>query len=110
MSKTWTYVPGDWNCLCDVCSMKVKASKTKQRWDGLIVCPGCYEPRHAQDFLRVRSDKITVPFTRPRPTDTFVSVTYDSSTFQCIPSGVYATAGDAVAGCVIAGKINPGAL
>lgn len=110
MSKTWGYVSGDWWVICDVCSKKVKASKSKKRWDGLIVCDEDFEPRHPQDFLRVRSDKISVPFTRPRPTDSFVSVTYDATTYTCIPSSVYATAGDSVAGCVIAGKINPGLL
>jgi len=76
MSKTWVFRSGDWNCICDVCSRKVKASKTKARWDGLIVCPACFEHRHPQDFIRVRQDKITVPFLRPRPTDVFVEVSY----------------------------------
>lgn len=110
MSKTWNYTPGDWWAICDVCSKKVKASKMKKRWDGLMVCDKDFEPRHSQDFLRTRSDKISVPFTRPRPTDVFVSVTYDSTTYTCGPNSVYAIAGEALAGCVIAGKINPGLL
>jgi len=71
MSKTY-YIPGEFNVTCDVCSKKIKASDAKQRWDGLIVCPSDFEHRHPQDYIRAKTDKITVPFTRPRPTDLFV--------------------------------------
>lgn len=66
------YIPGSWNVICDSCGKKIKASEAKQRWDGLIVCPDDFEMRQPQDFVKARSDKITVPFTRPRPTDVFV--------------------------------------
>lgn len=66
------YVSGSWNCICDSCSIKVKASETKQRWDGLIVCRNCFEMRQPQDFVKARADKITVPFTRPIPTLDFI--------------------------------------
>lgn len=44
-----------------------------ETWDHLIVCkpeikPGCWEPRHEQDFLRARTDKQGVAFTRRQPT------------------------------------------
>jgi len=110
MSKTWVFRSGDWNCICDVCSRKVKASKTKARWDGLIVCPACFEHRHPQDFIKVRQDKITVPFLRPRPTDVFVDVTYQGDTLNCTPMSRYAVAETAISGCVIAGKLLPGGL
>ena len=64
MAKNY-YVSGDWNVVCDSCSVKIKASKTKRRWDGFQVCPACFETRHPQDFVRARQDKISVPFTRP---------------------------------------------
>ena len=70
-----TYISGQWNLICDVCSIKYKASKAKQRWDGFIVCPNCYEQRHPQDFVKSRQDKITVPYIRP-PVDTFIAVPY----------------------------------
>jgi len=76
MSRGWTYVSGDWNVLCDVCSFKVKASTTKKRWDGFVVCPSCFETRHPQDFIRARNDKISVPFSRPQPEDQFTSTSY----------------------------------
>lgn len=66
------YVSGGWNVICDSCGKKIKASEAKQRWDGLIVCPNDFEMRQPQDFVKARQDKITVPFTRPRPTDDFI--------------------------------------
>lgn len=65
------YIPGDFNLICDVCSKKIKASESKLRWDGLRVCPTDYEERQPQDFVRARQDKISVPFSRPRPPDVF---------------------------------------
>ena len=66
MKKNY-YIPHEWNIVCDVCSKKIKASDAKQRWDGLIVCPSDFEYRHEQDYVKARTDKITVPFTRPIP-------------------------------------------
>lgn len=70
MTKNY-YISGEFNVICDVCSKKIKASDAKQRWDGLIVCPSDFEHRHPQDYVRAKTDKITVPFTRPRPVDGF---------------------------------------
>lgn len=68
------YVPGSFNLICDVCSKKIKASESKLRWDGLRVCFADYEERQPQDFVRARQDKISIPFSRPRPPDVFVDV------------------------------------
>ena len=110
MGKTWTYRSGDWNCICDICGIKIKASKTKQRWDGFITCPSCWEPRHSQDFIKVRQDKITVPFQRPRPADTFTSVSYQGSTLTCTPMSRFAISGIGISGCATSGKQLPGDL
>jgi len=75
MSNELNYRPGDWNLICDVCGFKIKASKSKKRWDGLVVCHADWEVRHPMDFLKSRSDKIVVPFSRPRPPDVFVQGT-----------------------------------
>ena len=75
MAKNY-YVSGNWNVICDVCSKKIKASDAKQRWDGLIVCPSDFEHRHEQDYVRARTDKITVPFTRPIPPITFTNISH----------------------------------
>lgn len=76
MSKNY-FISGEWNVTCDVCSKKIKAGIAKQRWDGLIVCPDDFEHRHPQDFVKAKSDKITVPFTRPIPEYVFVIVPYN---------------------------------
>lgn len=70
------YKSGDWNVTCDVCSRKIKASESKRRWDGFIVCADDFEMRHPQDFVRARQDKISVPFMRPIPTLIYTTVTY----------------------------------
>ena len=62
---------GSWNITCDRCSKKTKADEIKKEWTGFLVCPVCFEQRHPQDFVRARQDKISVPFTRPRPLDSF---------------------------------------
>lgn len=69
------YKAGEWNVICDICGKKIKAGEAKHRWDGFIVCPSDFEYRHEQDFVRARQDKISVPFTRPRPVDIFTGVT-----------------------------------
>ena len=75
MAKNY-YKSGGWNCICDRCGQKKKASEVQQEWTGFIVCTTCFETRHPQDFVRARQDKISVPFTRPRPVDVFVIVDY----------------------------------
>ena len=70
------YVSGQWNIICDICSAKIKAGQAKKRWDGFIVCPKDYESRHPQDFVKARQDKISVPFTRPIPTEIYTNVNY----------------------------------
>ena len=76
MAKNY-FISGEWNLICDVCSIKYKAGKAKHRWDGFIVCPNCYEQRHPQDFVRTKQDKISVPFSRPIPQEIFIAVPYN---------------------------------
>ena len=70
------YVPGDYNVVCDVCSKKTKASESRLRWDGFLVCIDDYEIRHEQDFVKSKLDQITVPYTRPVPEYVFTNVEY----------------------------------
>ena len=70
------YIVGEWNLICDVCGKKIKSGKSRHRWDGFVVCEGCYEERHPQDFVRARVDKISVPFQRPIPPYVFVDISY----------------------------------
>ena len=69
---------GDWEAICDSCGRKFKASKLKQRWDGLMVCQQDWEPRQPQDFVRGVSDPQLVPWVRDEATDVFVPIAYSS--------------------------------
>lgn len=75
MNKNY-YISGEWNLTCDVCSKKIKAHEAKTRWDGFIVCGDCFENRHPQDFVKAQTDKISVPFQRPIPSEIFTVVPY----------------------------------
>ena len=85
MSKNY-YVSGEWNATCDICSKKIKSSQAKQRWDGFIVCPEDYEQRHPQDFVKARTDKVSVPFVRSKETPVFLEIA--ALRDQVIPSEV----------------------
>lgn len=67
------YKHGDNNVICDVCGFKVKASQTRRRWDGLVVCREDWEPRHPQDFVRGRRDRQVPAVIRPEPADKFLT-------------------------------------
>jgi len=66
------YLAGSHNVICDRCGKKHKSADVREEWTGLIVCNKCWEPRHAQDFVQSKLDKISVPFSRPRPPDVFI--------------------------------------
>ena len=100
------YKPGDWLIICDVCGTKIKASESKRRWDGLIVCAKDHEFRHPQDFLRAKTDKISVPFSRSEPADQFVR---DDGIF-CNFINSSALTDEAMAGCSICGTVFNGNL
>ena len=97
IKKTW-FKSGSWNVICDVCGEKHKAEKLLTRWDGLKTCASCWEVRHPQELIRPIKERNSVPWTRPRPEDNNVEV--------CTLLGVTAVAGQAVAGCMIAGYDN----
>jgi hypothetical protein len=89
------YIPGDnWNT-CDRCGFERRVSEMREEWTGLQVCSDtCWEPRHPQDFLRVREDS-GVPAT-PGTQD-------GTSNLTAYASGRNAVAGIAVAGTAVAG-------
>jgi hypothetical protein len=74
MSSENTYVPGDWNVICDRTGFKVKASQTRETWDGLRVRKESWEPRQPQDYVRGVPDDQTVPWARTPPPLAFIPV------------------------------------
>ena len=66
------YKAGVWNVVCDVCGFEFKSDELIKRWDGLMVCKQDWEPRHPQDLLRVPRENPSVPWSRPKPTETYV--------------------------------------
>ena len=91
MSYRPSYKSGDWKANCDVCGFTFKASELKDRWDGLKVCEKDWEMRHPMDLIKAPDPQKAVPWTRPEPTDQFVTVDYVASTVGVqdldIPSG-----------------------
>lgn len=77
MSDSTTFVPGDYNAVCDECGFEFKASQLRKRWDGYRVCPKDWEPRHPQEFLRAKPETTRVPWARPEGADAFVASPYD---------------------------------
>lgn len=98
MGKADKLVIGQWNAICDRCRWKFKNVELQKEWTGLMVCKDCWEPRHPQDFVKVRIDEQALPWTRPEPTDTFIDVDYVADTVgvqeNTIPAGT--NTGDSV--------------
>jgi len=69
----------------------MKASDLRRRWDNLMVCDKCYEPRHPQDFIRAIPDMQRVPFVRPEASDTFVSTGFATASITSPLTGATVT-------------------
>ena len=128
MSNSPMYVPGSWNVICDVCGREYKSSDLRQRWDGLMVDEGCWEPRQPQDYVHGVADIQAPPYTRPEAQDIFLPVCtpvtsqgiadYGEADCAaadinygnvpvCTLEGSEAIATQAIAGCAIAGRLGP---
>ena len=117
---------GDYNCVCDSCGRKFKASTMRKRWDGFLVCKDDFEVKHPQLSLKVHGDKQTVPIPRPEAEDQFLefcdiwtsSPMADFGTADCAYVGgntsiqvlIDVFNPVAVAGYAIAGRSIPGVL
>lgn len=93
------YKSGDWLAVCDICGFRFKASQLKKNWKGEYVCAADFELRHPQEFVRVRPEHISVPWSRPE-TDAQIGP-------ACFIWDQSAYANLAVAGCAKAGKNFP---
>ena len=101
-----------WNAVCDRCGFEYKNWQLKKEWTGLMTCSGpetndCWEPRHPSDFIKAHSGESSIPWSRPEPTDVYVSVTFTNNIEGCIPAQEYCQAEYMAAGCAIVGKLNP---
>jgi len=91
------FIGGNHWVSCDRCGCDVREQDSRTTWEGFVVCLDDWEPRHPQDFVRAKLDRIAPEgHVRPEPADTFVPFIYPS-----------AIAGVAIAGESIAGLSNP---
>lgn len=63
------YKPGDHWLICDECGLRYRRSQMLERWDGFWVCTKDWEPRHPQEFVLGRADKVAVDVSRPEQVD-----------------------------------------
>jgi len=120
---------GSWNVICDSCGRQFKDTELRLRWDGLMVCSGDWEPRQPQDFVHGVADIQAPPWARPESSDNFIFVCTQITAQGiadygvadcahagrdngyrpvCTMEGSIALPPTAIAGCVVAGKLNPG--
>lgn len=75
------YVPGDNWVECDLSGLTFRQSECVRQWDGKVVAKIHHEPRHPQDFVRGRKDRIRPHGLVSPPTlDAFVDVTFVTDT------------------------------
>lgn len=85
-------VPGDWNVVTDCCGRTRKFSECLKQWDGLIVCPDHYDPRHPLDFIKATHDDQRVPVARPQSTAQYlVNSEGTVSTDNQVSNGTFAS-------------------
>lgn len=70
--RNYQYIPGDPWLICDECGFKYRRSEMKKWWDGFMVCEKDYEPRHPQEFVRGKADKVSFPDSRPDPDPVYI--------------------------------------
>ena len=68
------YVKGDFNAICDLCSLQYKGSELKRMWNGHYACPDCWEERHPLDLPPRIPKPRKLPFTRPEGEDVFITL------------------------------------
>lgn len=65
---------GDHNVICDRTGFKMKRSMCRKEWNNLIVRKESWEPRHPQDFIRSKPDRLQVDDPRVRGKTKFLAV------------------------------------
>lgn len=69
----YVYQQGDPKACCDRCGFDYRLSQLRKEWTGKKVCPGCWEPRHSQDFVRGVPDFQAARDPRPEPAPVFLN-------------------------------------
>jgi hypothetical protein len=69
----WPYKSGDHLAICDVCGKRGYRSQMKMTWNNLLSHSECFDPRHPQETIQVRKDRISVTDPRPEGQDVFLS-------------------------------------
>lgn len=90
------YQKGNHWIIDDVSGFAIRANDARKRWDNMWMESDDWEPRHPQDFVRARHDKIA-PDAPVRPDDDGDEV------FHSNLCPMDAVACEAIAGCAIAG-------
>lgn len=98
MSNSW-YKPGAWNVTCDICGFRFKSDELRKNWKGEMVCQKDFELRHPQEFVRVRPERIGVPWARPE-VDLFIGP-------ACFLWDMSGYTGLAITGCAQCGNVYP---
>lgn len=91
---------GRWNAICDRCGRKFKSHMLQKDWQGFMLCPRDWEPRHPQDFVRGPQPECPPEWVRPPAGE-------DTFTRFCTPDGSTAVPGYAIPGCVKPAYIHP---
>ncbi len=71
------YEAGQWNAVCDRCGRTHKARQLQLEWNGLRVCPSCWDPKHPQLSVQGKSDNQLPPWVSPEPPDVFIVTQID---------------------------------
>jgi len=59
------YIHGDSYMTDDVTGLKIRRSEALRRWDGAYTTRENWEPRHPQEFVRAKSERIVAEVVRP---------------------------------------------
>ncbi len=93
------FISGDHWVTCDRCGCAVRQSESRVTWEGYVVCLDDWEPRHPQDFVRAKQDRIAPEGNvRPQPNDVYISDLYPGEVVYR-----FAVAGLAIPGYAVTG-------
>ena len=93
MSYQSNWANGGWLVICDVCGRKFKEDRLRMRWDGLMTCPGDWEVRQPQDFVRGVADIQAPPYVRPEQANDFIPINFTQYPEDSVEVSDYITKG-----------------